>query len=89
MVQIFERAVFFTVEVSTPRGLVTYYVLSITHLSTRSVYLCGVTLSRRAKLGVSCGVRVPVGKGLATRQYRVLVPLRSGVSFPGNNYQFA
>jgi transposase InsO family protein len=34
---------FFTVEVWTPRGLVTYYVLFITHLSTRSVHLAGVT----------------------------------------------
>ncbi len=34
---------FFTVEVWTPRVLVTYYVLFITHLSTRSVYIAGVT----------------------------------------------
>jgi putative transposase len=36
---------FFTVEVWTPRGLATYYVLFIIHLSTRSVYLGGVTLA--------------------------------------------
>ena len=36
--------------------------------------------SRRAKLGVSCGVGVPVGKGLATPPYRVLASLRSGVT---------
>jgi len=35
-------------------------------------------LSRRAKLGVSCGVEVPAGKGLATHPYRVLGPWRSG-----------
>ena len=34
---------FFTVEVWTPRGLVTYYVLFIIHLSTRSVHIAGVT----------------------------------------------
>jgi len=34
---------FFTVEVWTPRGLVTYYVLFIIHLSTRSVHITGVT----------------------------------------------
>ena len=34
---------FFTVEVWTPRGLVTYYVLFIMHLSTRSVHIAGVT----------------------------------------------
>jgi hypothetical protein len=34
---------FFTVEVWTPRGLVTYYVLFIIHLSTRSVHFAGVT----------------------------------------------
>ena len=34
---------FFTVEVWTPRGLVTYYVLVIIHLSTRSVHIAGVT----------------------------------------------
>ena len=36
---------FFTVEVWIPRGLVTCYVLFIIHLSTRSVYLGGVTLA--------------------------------------------
>ena len=36
---------FFTVEVWTPRGLATYYVLFIIHLSTRSVYLGGVRLA--------------------------------------------
>ena len=34
---------FFTVEVWTPRGLVTYYVLFIIHRSTRSVHIAGVT----------------------------------------------
>ncbi len=34
---------FFTVEVWTSRGLVTYYVLFIIHLSTRSVHIAGVT----------------------------------------------
>ena len=34
---------FFTVEVWTLRGLVTYYVLFIMHLSTRSVHIAGVT----------------------------------------------
>ncbi|MGF1613178.1 MAG: nuclear transport factor 2 family protein [Gammaproteobacteria bacterium] len=35
------------------------------------------TLSRRAKLGISCRVQVPVGQGLATHPYRVLGPRRS------------
>lgn len=34
---------FFTVEVWTPRGLVTYYVLFVMHLSTRTVNIAGVT----------------------------------------------
>jgi putative transposase len=34
---------FFTIEVWTPRGLVTYYVLFIIHLSTRSVHIAGVS----------------------------------------------
>ena len=34
---------FFTVEVWTPHGLVTYYVLFIMHLSTRAVHIAGVT----------------------------------------------
>ena len=34
---------FFTVEVWTPRGLLTYYVLFIMHLSKRSVHIAGVT----------------------------------------------
>ena len=34
---------FFAVEVWTPRGLVTYYVLFVIHLSTRSVHIAGVT----------------------------------------------
>jgi putative transposase len=34
---------FFTVEVWTSRGLMTYYVLFIIHLSTRSVHIAGVT----------------------------------------------
>lgn len=34
---------FFTVEVWTPRGLATYYVLFVIHLSTRSVHFAGVT----------------------------------------------
>ena len=34
---------FFTVEVWTARGLVTYYVFFIIHLSTRSVHFAGVT----------------------------------------------
>lgn len=34
---------FFTVEVWTPCGLVTYYVLFIMHLSTRSMHIAGVT----------------------------------------------
>ncbi len=36
---------FFTVEIWTPRGLVTYYVLFVMHLSTRFVYIAGVTTS--------------------------------------------
>jgi putative transposase len=36
---------FFTVEVWTPRGLVTHYVLFIIHLSTRSVQIAGVTVA--------------------------------------------
>ena len=36
---------FFTVEVWTPRGLVSYYVLFIIHLSTRSVHIAGVTMA--------------------------------------------
>ena len=36
---------FFTVEVWTPRRLVTYYVLFVMHLSTRCVYIAGVTTS--------------------------------------------
>ena len=36
---------FFTVEVWTPRGLVTYYVLFVMHLSTRSVHIAGVTIA--------------------------------------------
>ena len=34
---------FFTVEVWTPRGLMTCYVLFIIHLSTRSAHIAGVT----------------------------------------------
>ena len=34
---------FFTIEVWTPKGLVTYYVLFIIHLSTRKVSIVGVT----------------------------------------------
>ena len=34
---------FFTVEVWTPKGLVTYYVLFVIHLSTRKVSIEGVT----------------------------------------------
>jgi len=34
---------FFTVEVWTPHGLVTYYVLFIIDLSTRCVHFAGVT----------------------------------------------
>ena len=36
---------FFTVEVWTPRGLVSYHVLFIIHLSTRSVHIAGVTMA--------------------------------------------
>ena len=36
---------FFTVEVWTPSGLVTYYVLFVMHLSTRCVQIAGVTTS--------------------------------------------
>jgi transposase InsO family protein len=36
---------FFTVEVWTARGLATYYVLFIMHLSTRSVHIAGVTMA--------------------------------------------
>ena len=38
------------------------------------------SLSRRAKLGVSCRVKVPVGQGLATHPYRVLDLWRSAES---------
>jgi len=34
---------FFTVEVWTPHGLVTYYMLFVIHLSTRCVHIAGVT----------------------------------------------
>ena len=34
---------FFTIEVWTPRGLVTYYVLFVMRLKTRSVHIAGVT----------------------------------------------
>ena len=36
---------FFTVEIWTARGLVTYYVLFVMHLSTRVVHIAGVTTS--------------------------------------------
>ncbi len=36
---------FFTIEVWTPRGLVTYYVLFVIHLSTRSVHIAGVSMA--------------------------------------------
>jgi len=36
---------FFTVEVWTPRGLVTYYVLFVMQLKTRSVHIAGVTMT--------------------------------------------
>ena len=39
---------FFTVEVWTPRGLVTFYVLFISRLSTRSVHIAGVTTAPTA-----------------------------------------
>jgi len=39
---------FFTVEVWTPRGLKTYYVLFIIHLSTRSAHIAGVTTAPSA-----------------------------------------
>jgi hypothetical protein len=32
----------------------------------------GLALVRQAKLGVSCGVKVPTGEGLANHPYRVL-----------------
>jgi transposase InsO family protein len=35
----------FTVEVWTPRGLLTYYILFVMRLKTRSVYIAGVTTS--------------------------------------------
>jgi len=34
---------FFTVEVLTWQGLVTYYVLFLVHLETRRVTICGIT----------------------------------------------
>jgi len=34
---------FFTIEVWTPRGLVTYYVLFVTHLATRKIFIVGAT----------------------------------------------
>ena len=34
---------FFAVEVATWRGLVTYYVLFVMELSTRRVYIAGIT----------------------------------------------
>ena len=36
---------FFTVEASTLRGLVTYYVLFVMRLETRSVHIAGVTMA--------------------------------------------
>ncbi len=36
---------FFAVEIWTPRGLVSYYVLFVMHLSTRFVHIAGVTTS--------------------------------------------
>ena len=36
---------FYTVEILTPRGLTTYYVFFVMHLSTRCVYIAGVTTS--------------------------------------------
>lgn len=36
---------FFTVEVWTPRGLLTYYVLFVINLSTRSVHIAGMTIA--------------------------------------------
>jgi len=36
---------FFTVEVWTPRGLLTYYVLFVMNLSTRSVHIAGMTIA--------------------------------------------
>ena len=39
---------FFTVEVWTPSGLVTYYVLFVMHLSTRCVYIAGVTTAHNS-----------------------------------------
>jgi hypothetical protein len=44
-------------------------------ISAVNGYVDGV--SRRAKLAASCGVKVPVGQGLATHPYRVLRPGRS------------
>jgi hypothetical protein len=42
-----------------------------------------VSLSRRDRLGVSYGVKVPVGQGLATHPYRALGPWRSQADKPG------
>ena len=41
---------FFTVEVWTPRGLVTYYILFIIHLSTRAVHIAGVTMAPQRRI---------------------------------------
>jgi hypothetical protein len=38
---------FFTIEVWSTRGLATYYVLFLIHLSTRFVYIAGVTTAER------------------------------------------
>ena len=59
-----------------------------TSMITRLLNLCGLylgpktelspaALSRRDKLGASCGVKVPVGEGRATHPYRVLRLRRS------------
>jgi hypothetical protein len=74
---------FFTVEVLTWRGLVTYYVLFFLHLETRRVTVAGITqhptenwmvqMARRAGDGID-GALVPVRLVLHDRDTNFAVP---------------
>ena len=46
---------FFTVEVTTWRGLVTYYVLFVMELATRRVHIAGITPHLTAAFMQQCG----------------------------------